>query len=114
MELMIAAVCGFLSGLGVGGGSLLMVWLTAAAAMPHQAARAINLLYFLPAAGVALFFHSGSRCVDWKKTGWAILGGVAAAVAGLWLSSLLPTGLMRKGFALLLLAIGLSELRKKA
>lgn len=42
------AVCGLLSGLGIGGGTLLMVWMTGVAALPQQTAQGINLLYFLP------------------------------------------------------------------
>ena len=114
MEMIIAAACGFLSGLGIGGGSLLMVWLTAAAAVPQQEARAINLLYFLPAAAVSVFFHSRSRCVNWNQIGWAILGGVLAAVAGILLSRQISTDLLRKGFGVLLLIVGAVELFRKA
>ena len=113
MELIVAAACGFLSGLGVGGGSLLMVWLTAVAAMPQQEARVINLLYFLPAAAVSIFFHSRNRCVDWRRSCWAILGGVLAAVAGILLSQQISTDLLRKGFGVLLLIVGTAELCKK-
>ena len=38
------AVCGLLSGLGIGGGTLLMVWMTGVAALPQQTAQGINLL----------------------------------------------------------------------
>lgn len=113
MELIIAAVCGFLSGLGIGGGSLLMVWLTAVADMPQQAARTVNLLYFLPTAAISVFFHSKNHCVNWRRTGWAILGGVLAAVAGILLSQQISTDLLRKGFGVLLLIVGAAELCKK-
>ena len=114
MELIIAAACGFLSGLGIGGGSLLMVWLTAVASMPQQTARAVNLLYFLPTAAVSVFFHSRNRCVDWHRSSWAILGGVITAVAGILLSQRISTDLLRKGFGVLLLFVGAIELFKKA
>ena len=51
-------VCGVLSGFGIGGGSLLMVWMTAVLSMEQKAAQGINLLYFLPTAAAALIFHS--------------------------------------------------------
>ena len=44
------AISGLLSGLGIGGGTLLMVWMTGVAALPQQTAQGINLLYFLPSA----------------------------------------------------------------
>ena len=50
-------VCGVFSGLGIGGGTLLMVWMTAVVSLEQQTAQGINLLYFLPTAACALFFH---------------------------------------------------------
>ena len=46
----VGAILGFLSGLGVGGGSLLILWLTAVLGTEQRAAQGINLLFFLPAA----------------------------------------------------------------
>ena len=36
-------VCGVLSGFGIGGGSLLMVWMTAVLSMDQKAAQGVNL-----------------------------------------------------------------------
>ena len=47
-------VCGVLSGLGIGGGTLLMVWMTALAGLEQRTALGFNLLYFLPTAVCAL------------------------------------------------------------
>ena len=113
MEVIAAVVCGFLSGLGIGGGSLLMVWLTAVAGVSQTAARGINLLYFLPTAGAALIFHGKNRFVDWRSTRWAILGGVVLAALGAWAGSQIDTGLLRKLFGVFLLFVGVSELRTR-
>ena len=59
-------ICGVLSGFGIGGGSLLMVWLTALLSMDQRTAQGINLLYFLPAAGCSLIFHVKNRQIVWK------------------------------------------------
>ena len=48
MAILIGLACGVLSGFGIGGGSLLMVYLTAWVSMAQTAAQGINLLYFLP------------------------------------------------------------------
>ena len=49
--LFMGIVFGFLAGLGVGGGTLLILWLTMVIGMDHATARAINLMFFLVAAG---------------------------------------------------------------
>ena len=109
-----ALACGFLSGLGIGGGSLLMVWLTAVAALEQRAAQGINLLYFLPTAALALLLHSKNRFVDWRSAPWAILGGVVLAALGAWLSARISTALLRTLFGVFLLFVGISELRTRA
>ena len=113
IPLLAAAVCGFFSGLGIGGGSLLMVYLTAFAAVEQRTAQAINLLLFLPSAALALLFHSKNRFVDWHSAVWAILGGAAFAALGAYLSSLVETALLRRLFGGFLLAAAASELLYK-
>ena len=95
------AVCGLLSGLGIGGGTLLMVWMTGVAALPQQTAQGINLLYFLPSAACALFFHIRNRLIRWDIVLPAALGG---CVTGLDVS------LLRRLFGGFLLLTGLREL----
>ena len=51
--LLAGAIFGFLTGLGVGGGSLLILWLTLVLGMDPQTARGINLMFFLPASILA-------------------------------------------------------------
>ena len=48
------AATGVLSGFGIGGGTLLLIYMTAFAGVPQDLAQGINLLYFLPTAATAL------------------------------------------------------------
>ena len=59
VALIVGTVLGFLTGLGVGGGSLLILWLTLVLEMPQTAARGINLLFFLPSAMIACYLEAG-------------------------------------------------------
>ncbi len=102
-------VCGVLSGFGIGGGSLLMVWMTAVLSMEQKVAQGINLLYFLPTAADALIFHTKNRLIEWKAVvPAAIAGSVTAALAAL-LSANLEMSLLRKLFGGFLILVGLSE-----
>ena len=104
------AVLGFLAGLGVGGGSLLMLWLTLVLGMPQATARSINLLFFIPTALISSFFRRKEGKLDYKKLLPAILLGTAAAAAMGLVSRQFDTGLLRKLFGGLLLLTGLREL----
>ena len=48
----VGTVLGFLAGIGVGGGSLLILWLTLVLGMPQPQARILNLMFFVPSAVV--------------------------------------------------------------
>ena len=103
-------VLGFLAGLGVGGGTLLMLWLTLVLNMEHGTARSINLLFFIPSAIVASLFrwHQGTLAI--KKVLPAIICGCLSAAGFAWLSTKLDIALLKKLFGLLLLAAGIREL----
>ena len=48
---------GILSGFGIGGGSLLLLYLTLFAGVDQYQAGGINLLYFIACAPAALYSH---------------------------------------------------------
>lgn len=103
-------VCGVFSGLGIGGGTLLMVYMTAVMELEQRAAQGINLLYFLPTAACALFFHIKNRLIRWRVVLPAILTGCATAAGAAWLATGMDTGLLRKLFGGFLLLVGIREL----
>lgn len=113
VNILAGAVCGILSGFGIGGGSLLMIWLTAMVSVEQQAAQSINLLYFLPTAGTALIFHFKNRQVCRKAVLPAALCGCAAAVLGSFLASAVDTEFLRRCFGGFLILVGVSEIFRK-
>lgn len=102
--------CGIFSGLGVGGGTLLMVWMTAVMDIAQKTAQGINLLYFLPTAACALFFHIKNRLIRWRVViPAAIIGSIFAAGAA-YFATKIDTSVLRKLFGGFLLIVGLTEL----
>lgn len=108
--LLIGTILGFLSGLGVGGGSLLMLWLTLVVNMDHSIARIINLLFFIPSAIVATVFRWRQGALEIKKILPAIIAGCTSAAVFAYLSTRLDISVLKKLFGVLLLATGLREL----
>lgn len=110
VALIVGTVLGFLTGLGVGGGSLLILWLTLALEMPQTAARGINLLFFLPSAMIACYLRWKQGAVTLRKVLPAILTGCAAAAVFSLISTRMDLEILRKLFGVLLLATGIREL----
>lgn len=113
IPLLAGTLTGVLSAFGIGGGSLLLIYLTAFAALDQHQAQGINLLYFLPAAAAALPSHRKNGLLEKQVILPAVLAGLAAAGLAAWVSNGLETGLLRKLFGLFLLYVGLSQLFRK-
>lgn len=110
VTIIVGTLLGFLSGLGIGGGSLLILWLTLVLNMPSELASTINLMFFLPSALIACFFRFRQGKLDIRKLIPALIAGVISAVIFSWIGSMLDTSILKKPFGILLLATGLREL----
>lgn len=103
-------ILGFLAGLGIGGGSLLVLWLTLVVGIPQGTARMINLLFFVFAGGAVSLFRWKQGQIDLPLILPAILAGCCAATIFSCISANLDMGKLRKLFAVLLLITGLREI----
>lgn len=104
------ALTGVLSGFGVGGGTLLLVYMTLVAGVDQQLAQGINLLYFLPAGLMALPAHVKNGYIEKAALVPAIGAGLVCAAGAAWVATAVDTGLLRKCFGVFLILIGLWEL----
>ena len=80
--------------------------------MEQREAQAINLLFFLPTAGISLLFHAKNGYLDgpvWRR---AALPGAAASLLAALLSLRWDPRLLRIPFGLFLLYAGASLLWK--
>lgn len=111
--LVLGTLLGFLSGLGIGGGSLLILWLTLVLNMDAAAARGINLLFFLPSALIAAFFRWKQGSIPLRRILPAIASGCAAALTFSLLSARIETPVLKKCFGVLLIVTGIRELLYK-
>ncbi len=110
LTLPIGFVLGILAGLGIGGGSLLILWLTLIANTAHSTARAINLMFFLASAGGVSLLRWKQGKLNIKTILPAIISGCIAAGICSWIGKEIDQELLRKIFGGLLLFTGLREL----
>lgn len=106
----VGILLGFLTGLGTGGGSLLVLWLTLVLHMDPAQARVVNLMFFLPAALIATFLHWRQGRIPWKKLLLPVLAGSLAAALFASVGQKMNTESLEKLFGVLLLFTGVREL----
>ena len=113
LPLLAGTATGILSGFGVGGGTLLLIYMTTFAGVPQNLAQGVNLLYFLPAAATALPAHIKNGYINGKTVWPAALAGLAGTALAAWLATGLDVELLRRCFGGFLLVVGLRELFAK-
>ena len=110
LPLLVGAATGVLSGFGVGGGTLLLVYMTAFAGVEQRLAQGINLLYFLPAGLMALPAHVKNGYIEKPALLPAIAAALVCAALTAWAATAVDVALLRKFFGGFLIAVGVMEL----
>jgi len=107
------AAAGVLSGLGIGGGTALVIYMVNIAGVGQAEAQGVNLLYFLPTAAASLVSHVKNKFVDWKIFFFCAVPGAVFAVAGSFAALAMDTGVLRRVFGGLLILAGAWQVLKK-
>ncbi len=110
IEAIVGLVTGIVASMGLGGGFILVIWLTIFADVEQKTAQGINLLFFLPIALLSLTIHIKGGLIDRSLLKKYLFGGIVGAVLGTIASNIIAGELLRKLFAMFLLAFGLREL----
>ena len=98
-----------LAGLGVGGGGLLVIYLTMFKNTEQVEAQGLNLLFFVAAGAASLFIHAKKRKLDYKNIILIIICGAAGAVIGSLLANIIDGEFIKKIFGGFLITSGITE-----
>ena len=110
LPLLIGFGTGILSAWGVGGGTLLLLCMTLFLGVDQATAQGINLLYFLPTAGMGLIWHRKNGLLEKDVLRQAIPLGTVAAIAAAWIATSVDTAVFRKPCGVYLLLPGVMTL----
>ena len=112
--LIIGFLSGILSGLAIGGGTLLVPALIFFIGTSQHVAQGISLASFLPTALVAVITHYRQGNVKFKLASLLIIGSVAGAIIGATIASRFSPEILKKIFGFFLILMGLYEYFGKA
>ena len=111
LAMLVGVLTGIISGLGIGGGSLLVLYLTTVADLSQHQAGGINQLYYIGCAPIALVGHIHNKRVDITTAIWCTLGGIVTAIPVSLLTSHMDSTLLRRLFGILVIYIAIREWR---
>ncbi len=101
---------GIISGMGIGGGTILIPALSIFFNMPQKTAQSINLIYFIPTAAAALITHIKNKRIETQSIKLIIPLGIIGAVIGSFIALGLDNSLLRTMFGWFMLVMGIREI----
>lgn len=112
-DLIVSFFASLLAGTGVGGGGLLVIYLTLARGFEQLCAQGVNLAFFVAGASSSLPIHIKRRRIDALPVAVLGIAGAVGACLGLWLAKKLDARLLRIIFGAFLVFCGMRTLRSK-
>ena len=109
---LVGIASGVISGMGIGGGTILIPALAMLSDISQQGIQGINLIYFIPTAIAALFIHNKKGNIEKNIVKPIVIYGMVGAFCGSWIAVSIDSEVLRKIFAIFLLLMGITELRK--
>lgn len=113
-NLLAGLLAGIAGAMGLGGGSVLLIYLTVFAGVEQLQAQGLNLWFFLPTAAIAVAIYAKRGIIRWKSIlPMMVAGIVMTLLASLLLQHISPDWI-RKIFGGLLLVYGLLQVFQKS
>lgn len=109
IEILIGIVSGIIGGLGMGGGTVLILFLSLFMNVEQHIAQSTNVIFFVPTAIATIIVSIKNRNIN-LKIAWSIcLWGMFGAFIGAYISMKLDVNLLRKCFGLFLIVIAIYQ-----
>ena len=106
-------VSALIGAMGLGGGSVLILYLTLFRRLPQLMAQGINLMFFIPCAVTAVLVYAKQKIIQWKFVLPMILGGAVGVAIGTYFLKNTDTKYISVLFAIFLLTVGIYTLFSK-
>lgn len=110
LEILIGAFSGIFSGIGMGGGTILIFLLSTIVGIEQHIAQATNLIYFIPTAISAVLVNYKNKNIDIKLAFTISFWGIIGAIIGSIISVNTDVNTLRKYFGIFLLIIAINEI----
>lgn len=113
VTMIIVFIIAALSGMGVGGGGLFVIYLSLFTDTPQLLAQGINLLFFLLCAGASLIFHLQKRNIYFLAVAILAGAGIVGSLVGSSIAEHIDESILRKIFGAMLAISGIITLKRK-
>lgn len=109
LSILFGFIAGIVTGLGMGGGTILILLLSLFMGLEQHVAQATNLVFFIPTSLAAIMINIKQKNVNLKIAGIISVFGIMGSIIGSIISERVSSDLLRKWFAVFIFVIALHE-----
>ena len=110
LQIFIGIISGIVSGMGMGGGTILIFLLIFICNIEQHIAQATNLIFFIPTSIIAIIENIKNKNIDLKLGIYTAIFGILGAIIGANIAVYTDVNKLRKLFGIFLIAIVLHEI----
>lgn len=110
VEVLIGIVSGIVSGTGMGGGTILIFFLTIVLGIDQHIAQATNLIFFIPTSIIAIIVNLKNKNINLKLGIYIAIFGILGAIIGANIAIYTDVKYLKKLFGVFLLIIVVHEI----
>jgi hypothetical protein len=110
MEILISTISGIATGLGLGGGTILIIILTIFGGIEQKTAQATNLLFFIPTAVTSTIINSKNKNIKWNVSCYTSIGTVIGSIIGAFIATMIEVKKLKKLFGIFLAIVCVYEI----
>ena len=103
-------ISGIITGLGMGGGTILISLLSVFMNLEQHMVQAINLIFFVPTSIAAIIVNIRQKNIDYKLARIIIIFGIIGAAIGSLIARNISSANLKKYFAIFILIIATHEI----
>lgn len=112
LPIIFGTISGIVTGLGMGGGTVLILLLSLFMNLDQHIAQATNLVFFVPTSIAAIIINIKQKNVNFKLAIIISIFGIIGAIIGSIISENISSAHLRKYFAIFILIIAIHEIYK--
>ena len=110
LEIIFGFIAGNITGLGMGGGTILILLLSLFMNLDQHIAQATNLLFFVPTSIASIITNIRYKNIDKNLSKIIIISGIIGSFIGAIISQKISSDKLKKYFAIFIFLIALHEL----
>lgn len=110
MLIIIAIICGVISGMGIGGGSIFILLTTIFDILEHKQAQGLNIVMFIIVGIVTTIYNIKKKNIEIKTFLKLILPVCMGSITGIFLLKKIDEQFLKKCFYVFIISIGIYEI----